>query len=179
MAGEKIVMWKAAMAALLAVLVPAVGEAQESNDAQVRQAFERMKGLTGAAPAGAATLVDYVVIASDGKGHAVLRDDKLPFFTVNGPADGKVRGAAAPVYKVQYLSILAMPRGSEVTWHPAPQLTLNLVLAGMVEVETRTGTRRFGPGAIILGDDAGTEGHQTRSVGKTDLLMAVAPITNK
>lgn len=149
--------------------------ADSDGEDDARAAFEQMRE-SAAGASSPHKLLEYAVIAGRGEPHAHLETAQLPLFALDTELSNESRVASTPAFKPEFLTIISMPSGAEAGWHPAPQPTINFVLAGEVEVKVRGERRRYGPGSIILGDDAGSEGHQTRSVGTEDLLMVVAPL---
>ena len=48
-------------------------------------------------------------------------------------------------------------------WHPAPRRQFIFIMSGAMEITTSDGaTRAFPAGSIVLADDRGSKGHQTR-----------------
>lgn len=169
-------MRKHRLAAFLIPLLAAPALAETVGEAEARAAFDQMLSNAAADESEASKTIEYAVIAANGGPHAQLKSAELPLHVLDTALANDLRASSSPAFTPRFLTVISMPAGAEAGWHPAPQPTLNFVLAGEVEVEVRGERRRFGPGSIILGDDAGSEGHQTRSVGKEDLLMVVAPL---
>ncbi len=164
------------LAVCVVPLIAGYAMADTDSEADARAAFEQMREASTPGDSKAHKRIEYAVIAAGGEAHARLESAELPLYLIDTELAGEGRVSSSPAFTPEFLTIISMPSGAEAGWHPAPQPTINFVLAGEVEVEVRGERRRYGPGSIILGDDAGSEGHQTRSVGEEDLLMVVAPL---
>ncbi len=65
----------------------------------------------------------------------------------------------------------------EQSWHTAPRRQLVVVLSGCMEIELHNGSRsQIFPGQILLAEDTGGDGHQTRSIGETPLQTMIIPL---
>jgi quercetin dioxygenase-like cupin family protein len=74
--------------------------------------------------------------------------------------------------------LLRLKPGAFEDWHNAPKPWYLIVVQGISEVTASDGeVRRFGPGSVVLMDDATGKGHRTRAVGHIDHIAAVIPAT--
>jgi hypothetical protein len=59
----------------------------------------------------------------------------------------------------------------ELEFHPAPRRQFCFNLQGSVEITASDGeVRVFGPGSIMLADDAGSKGHRSRASGSEERI---------
>ena len=62
-------------------------------------------------------------------------------------------------------------------WHSAPRRLLVTVLAGIMEIKLRNGTTcDIKPGQVLLTEDMGGDGHQTRAKGDACLRTIIIPL---
>jgi hypothetical protein len=74
---------------------------------------------------------------------------------------------------VQY-GFLRLPAGWCGDWHPAPFRQVQILVSGEVEAQVSDGeVRRFGPGVVVLLEDASGKGHVSRAVGREAVVIAV------
>ena len=65
----------------------------------------------------------------------------------------------------------------EQSWHTAPRRQLVVVLSGCMEIELHNGSRsQIFPGQVLLAEDTGGDGHQTRSIGEAPLQTMIIPL---
>ncbi len=95
-----------------------------------------------------------------------IPDVEVPF----GPPPNPV-GAKADFGTVESMFLFAVPAGTEVPAHNAPQPYIAIVLSGEAEVVASDGdTKRFRPGELLLCDDLTGKGHVTRAL--SDAVVA-------
>jgi hypothetical protein len=71
------------------------------------------------------------------------------------------------------LHFLQLPPGWFQDQQPTTSSQYHLVMAGVLDVEAGDGdVRRFGPGSILLLDDADSTGHRARVVGMGPVIVA-------
>lgn len=100
---------------------------------------------------------------ADGNCHFSDVEIPLPFERLAATGDPLSTSAAFASPNVQFIGL---PAGFDAGLHPVPATQLVVVLSGEVEIGTPSGElRTFGPGAMVLADDVGTEGHTTRTIG--------------
>ena len=64
----------------------------------------------------------------------------------------------------------------DMDWHPAPRRQFIVIMTGAMEITTSDGTTRaFTAGSIILADDRGSKGHQTRPANQTTCTFFTLP----
>lgn len=74
--------------------------------------------------------------------------------------------------KAESMRFLILPEGWFGDWHPAPGITVGIVVRGEIEEATTVGeTRRFGPGDVVIGNDKGSKGHTTKALSETVLAI--------
>jgi hypothetical protein len=108
-----------------------------------------------------------VYTGEDGRSH--FEDIDLPSVEVHAPHVG-VDGAL-PVTRLLISSVRAR---TELGRHTAPRRQLLVNLSGTSEMECSDGTRRFGPGDVVLADDLSGEGHLTRVLDEDLQAMVLA-----
>lgn len=85
---------------------------------------------------------------------------------------------SVPLPASAYVFMSASP-GWDGDWHPSPCRQIVLCLAGEIEVEASDGeARRFGPGALALGEDTSGTGHRSRVMGEVDAVFAVVQLAD-
>ena len=66
-----------------------------------------------------------------------------------------------------------------VDWHNAPRRQFVVNVTGTLEVTVSDGTtRRFGPGTVLLAEDASGKGHISRSLGGQERLSLFIPLAD-
>jgi hypothetical protein len=127
----------------------------------------------GATEASAALACVHVYADSAGVSH--FRDERLEF------SPERAGAPAVHALGVGAGALLArLKTGTFEDWHTASQPVYLLVVQGISEVTTSDGVvRRFGPGALVLLDDATGKGHQTRVVGDVDHVALVIPAATR
>jgi len=116
--------------------------------------------------------LSYVHLYADAKGISHFRQESLDFHASRsgGPFMHALNGGPGAM-------LLRLKPGAFEDWHNAPKPWYLIVVQGVSEVKASDGeVRRFGPGAIILVDDATGKGHQTRALGDIDHIAAVIPV---
>ncbi|MFO1402784.1 MAG: hypothetical protein U1F30_16485 [Steroidobacteraceae bacterium] len=123
------------------------------------------------APAGPASPLTYTHLYADSAGVSHFRDEQLEFKAERAGAPGVHALTAGAGGMLAQLKL-----GAFEDWHTAPQRLYLVVIQGISEVTASDGeVRRFGPGALVLMDDATGKGHQTRAVGSVDHVALVLP----
>jgi hypothetical protein len=75
---------------------------------------------------------------------------------------------------------LAGPAGWFGDWHPAPRRQFMVKLAGETEFVASDGERRrIAPGMVLVLEDTGGKGHQSRVVGPDDDARFVAALADQ
>lgn len=131
-------------------------------------AFAQSPADNTGAPLAPVTLVH---LYADAKGESHFREEPLDFRARHpaGPAMHSLSTAPGAL-------LLALKVGAVEDWHNAPRPWYLVVMQGMSEVTASDGeVRRFGPGSIVLMDDATGKGHRTRAVGSVDHVAVVIP----
>jgi len=68
--------------------------------------------------------------------------------------------------------LVVLPADYSGKWHPDPEVQLNVFISGKGVWTTEDGVeKQFGPGDFYLGDDAGTKGHLSMSVGGEPMVL--------
>ncbi len=107
-------------------------------------------------------------IHADGQGEThfgvqEVTDLEVPF----GPPPSP-KGAKADFGAVESMFVFAVPAGTEVPAHNAPQPYIAIVVSGEAEVVASDGdTKRFHPGELLFCDDLTGKGHVTRAISDT------------
>ena len=100
---------------------------------------------------------------ADGESHFEEVDVDLKLVEFAPPAPPGYISAPIPAAR---LFFGVVPPGYCADWHPTPFRQLVVYTAGEVEFETSDGgTRRIGPGSIVLVEDTTGKGHRSRVVG--------------
>lgn len=104
----------------------------------------------------------YARLYADGGGVTHFADEALPWDTTLEEARG--------------VSVRRRAAGYDRDWHPAPQRQFVVVLGGVLEIEAGDGgTRRFGPGGVVLVTDLTGSGHRTRVRGPDEVALLWIP----
>lgn len=113
-----------------------------------------------------------VYAGPDGASH--FEDVAVPMQPVSEYAPGvPVLNLSTPI-PAGAVMFMHGPVGWVGDWHPVPRRQFMTYLAGEVEVTVSDGeTRRFGPGDVTLAEDTTGQGHASRVVGGTDVLLLV------
>ena len=120
------------------------------------------------------TPVSYVHLYVDADGVSHFREEQFDFRATR--AGGPLMHALSAGSGAMLLRLKA---GAVEDWHNAPRPLYLIVVQGMSEVTASDGkVRRFGPGSVILMDDATGKGHRTRAVGHIDHIAAVIPLAD-
>lgn len=118
----------------------------------------------------------YVHLYSDASGVSHFRDETLRLAVVPGPNGPDQALAAYALRGSGGAQLLSLKHGAREDWHTAPRRMYLVVLQGMSEVTASDGeVRRFGPGTMLLMDDAQGKGHITRAVGTVDHVAITFP----
>ncbi len=118
----------------------------------------------------------YVHLYSDANGVSHFRDETLKLETTPGPHGNDGALAAYTLRGTQGAQLLALKLGAREDWHNAPRRMFLIVLQGMSQVTASDGeVRRFGPGSMLLMDDAKGKGHITVAVGDVDHVAITLP----
>jgi hypothetical protein len=99
----------------------------------------------------------------DGESHFEDREIEL----------GELRRATRTTELIPVSNLLFRTNTAEyqLDFHPAPRRQFSINLQGFVEVTASDGeVRVFGPGDIMLADDAGSKGHKSRAVGQGERI---------
>ena len=88
---------------------------------------------------------------------AYLEDLEIEFDS-NGP------GANSASFPVERLFFRSFPVRHVVDYHVGPRRQWVMVVSGVMEIECKSGTRRFLPGELLFVDDLTGHGHITRNV---------------
>ena len=117
----------------------------------------------------------YCHLYTDSAGVSHFRDEQL----VLKPAGTSGREARLLQYALSNTpgaQLLALKLGAKEDWHNAPRRMYLIALKGMSQVTVGDGeVRRFGPGSVLLMDDATGKGHITEAVGSEDHVALVVP----
>ena len=112
-------------------------------------------------------------IYSDADGASHFDEAEISLTTVAYGPRQVPAGFSPPVAASQY-RFMRLPPGVDFGWHPSAGRGLIIFLAGEIVVEVSDGTvRRFRPGDVTLAEDTTGKGHDSRSVGAEDAVMAI------
>ncbi len=118
----------------------------------------------------------YVHLYSDASGVSHFRDETLKLEPAPGPHGDDGALASYTLRGTQGAQLLALKRGAREDWHNAPRRMFLIVVQGTSEVTASDGeVRRFGPGRMLLMDDAKGKGHITAVVGDVDHVAVTIP----
>ena len=113
----------------------------------------------------------FPVIQADEKGETHFGVHEIPDLEVPFGPPPSPRGAKADLGAVESMFLFAVPAGTEVPAHNAPQRYIAIVVSGEAEVVASDGdTKRFQPGELLLCDDLTGKGHVTRAI--SDAVVA-------
>lgn len=128
---------------------------------------------------GSGRTFSYVHLYSDAHGVSHFRDVTVTLQPTAGPHGDDQALASYVLGGTQGAQLLALRHGAREDWHTAPRRMFLIVLQGMSEVTASDGeVRRFGPGSMLLMDDATGKGHITVALGSVDhvaLTIAAPP----
>jgi uncharacterized cupin superfamily protein len=125
---------------------------------------------------GSSRTFTYVHLYSDANGVSHFRDETLRLETVPGPHGDDGALAAYTLRGTEGAQLLALKLGAREDWHNAPRRMFLIVVQGMSQVTASDGeVRRFGPGSMLLMDDAKGKGHITVAVGDVDHVAITLP----
>lgn len=117
--------------------------------------------------------LSYTRIYADAGGDSHFSDEAMDLELVT-PGQGVPPTPASSPIPASGMRLFCPPAGGDAGWHPVPGRVINVVTSGEVEIEVSSGeTRRFGPGAIIMGEDTTGRGHRTRVVGPARACFAM------
>jgi hypothetical protein len=120
--------------------------------------------------------MQYVRVYADSAGESHFADVEIDLTPV------AMTSSAPPLQLSSFMpatecSFMRVPAGWQRTWRPTPRRELFFCLSGEIESEVSDGeVRRFGPGSIMLSDDATGKGHTSRSVGTDAALFGVVQL---
>lgn len=118
--------------------------------------------------------LSYVHLYVDANGDSHFREERFDFRSTR--AGGPLMHALSTGPGAM---LLRLKPGAFEDWHNAPKPWYLIVVQGMSEVTASDGeVRRFGPGSVVLMDDATGKGHRTRAVGQIDHIAAVIPVAD-
>jgi hypothetical protein len=118
--------------------------------------------------------LSYVHLYADANGVSHFREEQFEFRSTRagGPLMHAMSTGAGAM-------LLRLKPGAVEDWHNVPKPWYLIVVQGMSEVTASDGeVRRFGPGSVLLMDDATGKGHRTRAVGHIDHIAAVIPVAD-
>jgi quercetin dioxygenase-like cupin family protein len=118
--------------------------------------------------------LSYVHLYVDANGVSHFREEQFDFRSTR--AGGPLMHALSTGSGAM---LLRLKPGAVEDWHNAPKPWYLIVVQGMSEVTASDGeVRRFGPGSVLLMDDATGKGHRTRALGHIDHIAAVIPLAD-
>lgn len=79
-------------------------------------------------------------------------------------------GGNSASFPVERLFFRTFPEHHEVDYHVGPRRQWVMVVSGVMEIECKSGVRRFLPGEVLFVDDLTGRGHITRNVSGAWLL---------
>ena len=153
-------------------LVMALGCSQESQLAQLEE--------QGAASVRHVhegnTTMKYTRVYADKNGESHFEDVAVEFKSIDFAPPAPPLDISEFTPATRY-ALLRAPIGWVGDWHPAPGRQTHFYLSGEVEAEVSDGeVRRFGPGSVVLVEDTLGKGHTSRTVGTTDVLIAIVQL---
>lgn len=118
----------------------------------------------------------YVHLYSDANRVSHFRDETVKLESTPGPNGNDGALSSYTLRGAQGAQFLALKHGAKEDWHNAPRRMFLIVLQGVSQVTASDGqVRRFGPGSMLLMDDATGKGHITEVVGKVDHVALTIP----
>lgn len=119
--------------------------------------------------------VPYTRIYTDAQGESHFEDGFLRLNEVDLQSGDISAGMMNLQVSNQALLMMLQP-GAEEDWHPTPSAQYLVVIQGISEVGVSDGeVRQFGPGSLVLMDDATGKGHTTKTVGDEDHIALLIP----
>jgi quercetin dioxygenase-like cupin family protein len=107
-------------------------------------------------------------IHADGQGESHFGVQEVPDLEVPFGPPPNPMGAKADFGAVESMFVFAVPAGTAVPAHNAPQPYIAIILTGEAEVAASDGnTTRFQPGEVLFCDDLTGKGHVTRALSDT------------
>lgn len=91
-------------------------------------------------------------------------DDEAYFEDLDVEFDSNAPGANSASFPVERLFFRSFPEHHEVDYHVGPRRQWVMVVSGVMEIECKSGKRRFSPGEVLFVDDLTGRGHITRNV---------------
>lgn len=128
------------------------------------------------AMSGSSRTYTYVHLYSDANGVSHFRDETVKLESTPGPHGDDGALSTYTLRGTQGAQFLALKHGAREDWHTAPRRMFLIVLQGTAQVTASDGeVRRFGPGSMLLMDDAKGKGHITEAVGNVDHVTLTIP----
>ncbi len=113
----------------------------------------------------------FPVIQADEKGETHFGVHEIPDLEVPFGPPPSPKGAKADFGAVESMFVFAVPAGTEVPAHNAPQPYIAIIVSGEAEIVASDGdTKRFHPGEVLFCDDLTGKGHVTRAI--SDAVVA-------
>ena len=107
-------------------------------------------------------------IHSDDQGETHFGVQEIPDLEVPFGPPPNPKGAKADFGAVESMFVFAVPAGTAVPAHNAPQPYIAIIMSGEAEVVASDGdTKRFHPGELLFCDDLTGKGHVTRAISNT------------
>ncbi len=97
-------------------------------------------------------------------------DDEAYLEDLEVDFDAPGPGGHSASFPVERLFFRRFPEHHEVDYHVGPRRQWVMVVSGVMEIECKSGIRRFLPGEVLFVDDLTGRGHITRNVGGAWLL---------
>jgi quercetin dioxygenase-like cupin family protein len=132
------------------------------------------QNLAAADGADSTPVLSYVHLYVDASGVSHFRAEQFDFHSTRtgGPLMHALSTGTGAM-------LLRLKPGAFEDWHNAPKPWYLIVVQGESEVTASDGeVRRFGPGSVVLMDDATGKGHRTRALGHIDHIAAVFPVAD-
>ena len=118
----------------------------------------------------------YVHLYSDANGVSHFRDEIVKLEGTRGPHGDIGALSTYTLRGTKEAQFLALKHGAREDWHTAPRRMFLIVLQGTAQVTASDGeVRRFGPGSMLLMDDATGKGHITEAIGEVDHVTLTIP----
>ncbi len=100
-------------------------------------------------------------VYSDNNGDSHFEDVTLPLTSA-----GEI-GSLSEAFPAKSIIFREVMETYDYNFHNAPQKQFNILLDGVIEIETSLGEKRqFGPGEVLLLEDTEGKGHRTRNITK-------------
>ena len=120
----------------------------------------------------------YVRVYADPTGESHFEDVDVPLTAADfaPPAPPAYLSSYTPTTRCAFI---VGPAGWYGDWHPTPRRQFFVWLSGETEVRTSDGAvRRFGPGSVVLVEDTGGRGHQSRVVSTEEARHFVVQLAD-